>query len=80
MELVKKDGTINTTSFRCLVKNENYRIIETRSTFKGNNPWKDSVWNAIDIVKRSDGEKKGYTREQLSRRFKNICSVQENIR
>lgn len=72
MELVNDYGSISTIKFRCLIKNEEYMVIGTNNDHNGES-WHESVWKSTDIVKRlSDGLKKGYTREELKKRFAKI--------
>lgn len=47
-------------------KGTEYKIIATESIERG-----DSVWKAIDTVKRADGLTKKFTRRQLSEYFNN---------
>ncbi len=71
MELVNKKGTINALNFKCLKTDFNYRIIGSKSTHTGSF-FQDSVWKSKDLIIRSDGIKKIYTREELKKRFNNV--------
>jgi hypothetical protein len=62
--------------FKCLDTNRIYRVVETISTFDLKQPhYFDKVTQCKDVVKRDDGVRRSFKREQLGERFKNIEGI-----
>lgn len=72
MELVNKDGSLAAAEFFCNDSGHFYSIRRTESTYKGDNPFRDSAFNAKDTIKRDDGKTRTFTRLQMAERFKNV--------
>lgn len=74
--LVNRDGSIKYLSFIDVDRGDLYTVTGTASTYEGENPFKDSARLALDTVTRfKDGAMKKYSRDALSKRFKNVTEV-----
>ena len=76
MNILDEKLSIRFMKFKCLDTNRIYRVVETISTFDLKQPhYFDKVTQCKDTVKRDDGVRKSFNREQLGDRFKNIEGI-----
>jgi hypothetical protein len=76
MNILDNKLSIRFVKFKCLDTNRIYRVVESISTFDLKQPhYFDKVTECKDTVKRDDGVRKSFMRNQLKERFKNIEGI-----
>ena len=76
MNILDDKLSIRFVKFKCLDTNRIYRVVETISTFDLKQPhYFDKVTECKDVLKRDDGVRKSFMRNQLKERFKNIEGI-----
>ena len=77
INLVNTNGSIKSRCWRCNTTNQNYEIISTSSTYNASH-YRDKAIYAKHIVKRKDGLKRTLTTPELSERFTNVTTLQQD--
>ena len=76
MNILDDKLSIRFVKFKCLDTNRIYRVVESISTFDLKQPhYFDKVTECKDVLKRDDGVRKSFMRNQLKERFKNIEGI-----
>lgn len=76
MELIDSKNSIRFMSFKCLKSDMVYTVISTRSVFDNSKPsYLDKALMSEDTLRREDGLKKTFMRNQLKTRFTDVEQV-----
>lgn len=76
MNILDNNNSIRFVSFKCLKSDMAYTVISTRSVFDLSKPsYLDKAMMSEDILRREDGLKRVFMRNELKIRFTNIEQV-----